>query len=265
MNKLIVTIAICSLGIASCGPSKEEVQKKEALRKQEVKDSIRRNEDQFSVHYNELKEKLKSQLVPDGDYFFDYTAGSVEVPAGCVWQLGKYNVWARKWDTVKINDPNIFDPCDRIRIKGDGKPMYIGEESVCIDVNKIAINNIPMTIPAAPCGDDNSATINNMTGNNTNWNRLMITNVFLTPGTRVFIPSNRFDRTTGSHGILTIKQFKIKDPGIISEFERMVVENKKIYGNRVSYPTWKLTDSIGNLKLDVIGEISNNLNWYKPF
>lgn len=93
----------------------------------------------------------------------------------------------------------------------------------------------------------------------------MITNVYLTPGTHVFIKRNRYDRTTGSRGILTLKQFKAKDPNIISEFEKLVIENKKIYGSRVNYPTWKLTDSIGNLKLDVIGEISNNLNWYKPF
>jgi hypothetical protein len=260
----LISLLLILLGIFSCGPSEKEKAQKIEERNIHVKDSITKDEQKFSDFYNETKNRFKNDLIKDGDYFFDYSAGTIKVPEGCVWQLGKYNVWARKWDTALVNDPDIADPCLRERLFGDKKPLFVGKEEHVIDVNKIIINNVPMTIPAAPCADKNSATINMMTGANTDWNRLIITKVYLPPGTSVCVPSNRIERNTGTHGILTITQYKLKDKIIIDDFQTLVKEQKKRHGKDI-YPTWNLSDSLTNNKLDLIGEISNNKDWYKPF
>jgi hypothetical protein len=248
----------------SCGPSEKEIAQKLEDRKKTVKDSIAAEEKKSYDFYHATKNRFKDLLIKDGDYFIDYSSGTVEVPEGCIWKLGKYNVWARKWDTVMVNDPNIADPCDRVRLFGDRKSLFIGAEDEVIDVNKIIINNVPLTIPAAPCADKNSATINTMTGVNTDWNRLAIANVYLPPGTKICVPSNRIERNTGTHGILTITQYKLKENKILEDFKTIVANNKKEYG-KSAYPSWNLSDSITNNKFDIIGEISDNLNWYKPF
>lgn len=269
MKKSILGAFAIVIVVASCGPSEEERNAELAKQKKERhafrEDSIDKVNIAFIASFDELKGKIKGELVKDGDFFMDYTTGSVEVPVGCVWKLGKYNVLAKKWDTVKVDDPRLSNPCDRVRLSGDGKMLEITNSEIFNTT--IIINGIKLNIPAAPCSDDNTRGINAMSDINNNQDRLAIADVYLTPGTKICIPSNRIQPEYSTHGILTIEQYKLKNPKLVDELGQMVIGNKKRLASQKSsgnYPTWNLSDSTNNIKLDIIGELSNNLNWYKP-
>jgi hypothetical protein len=249
-----------TLLIISCGQSEKEKQEAESKSRQIKKESIELEKKNFFDFISSTKQRFKSELKKTGDFFIDYSTGTIEVPNGYVWKLGKYNVVAKQWDTLKINNPKLSDPMNRKRLFGDGKILCSGQKcDFVVPVNKLMINGLNLEVASTPCSDYNEAGYNTATGENNDWNRLIIPSVFLPPGTKILVPYNRYEMAGGTRGILTIEQFELKDPAIITDFEKIVKKN------RATYPSWNWDiDSTNLFKLRVIGEISSENKWYKP-
>ncbi len=84
----ITTIAL--MAIVSCGPSEADKQKAINEAAKHKADSLKEDDLKFTNYYNELLNRFKTSLTKNGDFFIDYTTGTIEVPQGCLWKLGKY-------------------------------------------------------------------------------------------------------------------------------------------------------------------------------